>query len=165
MSAGVHVIPISEREQSVLRRLIDFYVYDFSELMGLDVEADGRFAFPDVAPYWTDPWRHPFFIRVDGKLAGFALVHERSRLTGVDGIHDMAEFFVLRKHRRRGVGELAAREIFGRFPGPWELRERAANVGAITFWRHVIDRYTRGQFREVIWADDVWRGPVQLFTT
>jgi predicted acetyltransferase len=86
-------------------------------------------------------------------------------LTGANGINDMAEFFVLRKYRRQGVGELAAREIFGRFTGPWEIRQRDANIGAVTFWRRVIDRYTGGQFREVTSADDVWQGPVQLFTT
>jgi predicted acetyltransferase len=160
----VQVIPIAEREQAVLRHLIDLYAYDFSEVMGLDVEEDGRFKFPKVAPYWTDPWRHPFFIRVAGKLAGFALVHRRSRLTGADGINDMAEFFVMRKYRRQGVGEVAAREIFGRFPGPWEIRERAANAPAVAFWRRVVDRYTGGHFRQVDRADDAWQGPVQLFT-
>jgi predicted acetyltransferase len=165
MSVEVQVLPIAEQELSVLRQLFDFHVYDFSELMGLDVEHDGRFKLPDLAAYWTDPWRHPFFIRVDAKLAGFALVHERSRLTGADGINDIAEFFVMRRYRRQGVGELAAGEIFKRFAGSWEVRQRHANVGAIAFWRRVIGRYTAGRFREVIWADDVWQGPVQLFTT
>jgi predicted acetyltransferase len=164
MSDELSVVPIAEREQPVLRHLIDFYVYDFSELMGLDVEEDGRFKFPELDSYWTDPWRHPFFIRVGGKLGGFVLVHDRSRLTGADGIHDMAEFFVLRKYRRQGVGERAAREIFGRFPGPWEVRERSANAVAIAFWRQVIDRYKGASFREVPWADDAWQGPVQMFT-
>jgi predicted acetyltransferase len=164
MNVDVEVIPISEREQSVLRHLIDLYAYDFSELLHLDVEDDGRFAFPAVTPYWTDPWRHPFFIRVAGKLAGFALVHERSALSGADGIRDMAEFFVLRRYRRQGVGEHAARAIFARFPGPWEVRQRPANVAAVTFWRRVIDRYTAGRFRDVLWADHAWQGPVQQFT-
>jgi predicted acetyltransferase len=165
MSLEVRVVPASAQEQPVLRRLMSLYVYDFSELMGLDVEEDGAFALPELSPYWRDPWRHPFLLRVDDKLAGFALVHQRSRLTGAEGIHDMAEFFVLRKYRRRGVGEQAARELFGRFPGRWEVRERPANVNAIAFWRRVIDRYTGGAFRELVWADDAWQGPVQLFAT
>jgi predicted acetyltransferase len=165
MSVEVRVSPASEQELPVLRHLMSLYVYDFSELMGLDVEEDGAFKLPELAAYWRDPWRHPFLIRVDGKLVGFALVHGRSRLTGADGIHDMAEFFVLRKYRRQGVGEQAARDIFARFPGPWEVRERPSNVNAIAFWRGVIDRLTGGQFREVNWADDAWQGPVQLFAT
>jgi predicted acetyltransferase len=165
MSVEVLVMPASKGQERVLRHLMSLYVYDFSELMGLDVEEDGSFKLPELSSYWRDPWRHPFLLRVDGKLAGFALVHQRSRLNGADGTHDMAEFFVLRRYRRQGVGEQAARELFGRFRGPWEVRERAANVDAIAFWRRVIERHTGGQFREVSWADDTWQGPVQLFTS
>jgi len=104
MSAEVSVVHAAEHERPVLRHLIDLYAYDFSEQLGLDVEEDGRFAFGDLTPYWTDPARHPFLVRAEGRLAGFVLVHDRSRLTGAAGIHDMAEFFVLRKYRRQGVG-------------------------------------------------------------
>ena len=31
--------------------------------------------------YWEDSWRHPLLARVDGRYAGFALVHQRSRIT------------------------------------------------------------------------------------
>jgi predicted acetyltransferase len=75
----------------------------------------------------------------------------------------MAEFFVLRRYRRQGVGERAARAAFGRFPGPWEVRERAGNDAAIAFWRRVIHRHTAGRFQEVTWAGDLWQGPVQSF--
>jgi predicted acetyltransferase len=165
MIAEVRVLPIARQDQSALRHLIDLYAYDFSDLLGLDVEESGRFAFPDLGPYWTDSWRHPFFIRAGDKLAGFALVHARSRLTGADGIHDMAEFFVLRRHRRQGVGARAAGALFALFRGPWEIRERAENTAALAFWRRVIDRHTGGQFREETWANELWRGPVQRFTS
>ena len=102
-------------------------------------------------------------MRSDGKLAGFVLVHDRSRLSGTNGIRDMAEFFILRKYRRRGVGEMAARAIFDRLPGSWEIRERPSNVDAVAFWRRVIERYTYGAFREETWNDGTWQGPVQFF--
>ena len=163
MSVQVHIVPVAQSEQTVLRHLIELYVYDFSELIGLDVDEQGRFAFPDLAPWWTDRGRHPFFLRVQGKLAGFALVQARSALSGAEGVYDMAEFFVLRKYRRRGVGEQAAHALFARFPGAWELRQRPANVAATAFWRQVIDRYTGGKFQDLVWADATWQGPVQLF--
>ena len=156
-------MPARKEQEHVLQRLMSLYVYDFSDFMGLDVEEDVSFKLPDLSAYWRDSWRHPFLLSVEGKLAGFALVHQRSRLSGADGTYDMAEFFVLRRYRRQGVGEQAARELFARFRGPWEIRERAANIQAIAFWRRVIDRHTGGQFREVLFADDAWQGPVQLF--
>jgi predicted acetyltransferase len=165
MPLEIQVLPVPAVEQPTLRQLIDLYVYDFSDLLGLDVGEDGRFTFSDLAPYWVDPWRHPFFVRAGGKLAGFALVQDRSRLTGAMGIHDMAEFFILRRYRRQGLGERAARIIFDGFPGPWEVRERPTNAAALAFWRRVIDRYTHGRFRELTLNDQTWQGPVQLFTS
>ena len=68
----------------------------------------------------------------------------------------MAEFFVMRKYRRTGVGTDAARAIFERFPGAWQVREEEANVGAIHFWRRAIPV----SFDEGRWDN----GPVQHFT-
>src|SRR4051794_31250961 len=98
----VQVAAAGHDEQRVLGALFELYTYDFSEILDLDVGEDGRFQVPALDAYWADPGHHPFLIRVDAKLAGFALVQERSRLTGDDGVRDMAEFFVMRRYRRRG---------------------------------------------------------------
>lgn len=142
--------------------MFELYVYDFSELLGLDVGDDGRFRVPPLDAYWTDPRRHALLVRVGEKLAGFALVHEGSHLSA-DEVFDMAEFFVLRSYRRRGVGEQAARWLFDHFRGRWEVRQKAENVGATAFWRRILGRYTGGRFDEVRIDDDRWRGPVQRF--
>lgn len=49
----------------------------------------------------------------------------------------MAEFFVVRKHRRSGVGFQAVRQLIGARPGQWEIAVVRANVGALAFWRRV----------------------------
>lgn len=146
-----------------LTHLFQYYVYDLSETVGLDCGEDGRFALPSFDAYWSDTWRHPHLVRVDGKLAGFALVHRRSRITGDDNTWDVAEFFVMRKYRRRGVGKTVATRLFEAHRGPWEVRELAANHRAIAFWRRVIADYTRGAFTETVLDDERWRGPVQSF--
>lgn len=88
---------------------------------------------------------------------------EISRLTGDDGVRDMAEFFVARTARGRGVGARAARSLFERFGGHWEVRQTASNSAALAFWRNVIGRYTGGHFEESIHDGPRWRGPVQTF--
>jgi predicted acetyltransferase len=164
---NVHVAPADERDRECLGALLQLYAYDFSEVLGLDVGDDGRFEVPSLDPHWTDPLSHAFLIRVDARLAGFALVHGRSRLSGGergdDRVFDMAEFFVVRKYRRRGVGERAAVWLFDRFRGPWEVRQKAENRAAVAFWRRVIGRYAGDQFGEVVYDDARWRGPVQRF--
>jgi predicted acetyltransferase len=146
-----------------LSALLELYVYDFSDILGLDVGDDGRFRTPPLDSYWTDPRCHAFLVRVDDRLAGFAMVQQRSRLTGDEGVCDMTQFFVMRKYRRNGVGEKLAAFLFDRFRGPWEVREEPKNEGAIAFWRRAIGRFLDGPFDEVIMDDERWRGPVQRF--
>jgi len=157
--------PAARDDQPVLNNLMQLYIYDWSELRPLDVGDNGRFEDYPLDVYWQDTWRHPFLLRVDGKLAGFALVSGRSRLTGNPGVFDMAEFFVMRKYRRQGVGRTAACAVFDRFTGAWEIRQRQDNLDATAFWRRTIAGYTGGQYREVQWNDGTWTGPVQLFSS
>jgi predicted acetyltransferase len=154
----VQITPAVADEHSAIEALSQLYGYDFSELLGLEVGDDGRFRVPPIGD------REPYLFRVDGKLAGFALLAHVSRLTGEAGVHDVAEFFVMARHRRAGVGELAARWLFDRYRGRWEVREKAENVRAIAFWRRVIARYTGDAYEELVLDDERWRGPVQRFT-
>jgi len=61
---------------------------------------------------------------------------------------DMAEFFILPAYRRQGLGQLAAKTLFGLFPGPWLVRVLLSNVAAEPFWRTCVEACTRGQFEE-----------------
>jgi predicted acetyltransferase len=151
-------------ERPVLASLLQLYLYDFTDFMPWDPGATGRFGERALDGCWTDPVRHPFLIRVDGRPAGFAIVDGRSRLTGAAGVWDMGEIFVLRRYRRRGEGERAARALFARFPGPWEVRQLAANASASAFWRAVIGRYTGGRFEDLA-PEATGRGPAQRFVS
>lgn len=149
MTERVEVVPIPTDRQAVLFRLWELYVYDFSEMDGRDAGEDGRFGSArDLGGYWRDPRRHPYFVRVDGELAGFVLVHRHGRLTDDPDVTTMSEFFVMRKYRRRGVGERVATTVFGLFPGRWEVWQIVQNLAAQAFWRRVIGRYTGGRFEE-----------------
>jgi predicted acetyltransferase len=159
----VSLVAAERADLPLLRNLLQFYYYDFAEIVGGRVGADGCFSTPPLEPYWEDPWRHPFLVRVDAQPAGFALVHQRSRITGDRETWDVAEFFVMRPYRRKGVGSEAALAVFDRFRGRWEVRQIHANVAATHFWRAVIARHTGGRYKETIHDDDRWRGPVQAF--
>src|SRR5580692_1320552 len=154
--ASVSFQPASSKERVLLENLAQFYSYDFSEVLEMYVGEDGRFGDVDLTPYWVDEWRHPFLLRVDDKLSGFALISERSKITGKSGVFDMTEFFVLRRFRRHGVGRAAAFAAFDRFEGPWEVRQRDANPDATAFWRRAIGEYTRGKYEEARWERGEW---------
>jgi predicted acetyltransferase len=129
---GLEVIPVSREQAPVLSNLLELYVHDFSEFLDLEIGEDGRFGYPSLHLYWTEPDRHPFFIKLDGKYAGLVLVKK------VSGVWDMAEFFILRGCRRRGIGTNVAHEIWKRFPGPWEVRVMQTNESGNHFWPRAI---------------------------
>ena len=158
------LVEATREDQPALLELAQYYAYDFSDLIDLDVDAGGRFPVAHLNRHFADAACHPFMIRVDGKLAGFAIHEGRSRLSGEVGVHDVAEFFVMKKYRRRGLGAAAATELFDRFAGQWEVREVRRNVAAMAFWRRVIGDYTKGAFTDTAWDDDRFRGTVQRFS-
>lgn len=148
-------------DKPTLRQLLGLYQYDFSEFEGTDVGPHGVYGYRYLDHYWTEPDRHPYLIRVGGQLAGFALVNRRA-VSGEDR-WSLAEFFVMRKYRRRGIGGYAATYVFDLWPGKWEVAQVASHPGSSVFWRKVIQRYMRGGFEE---RQAEWGGqhsPVQLF--
>ena len=148
-------------EKAILQRLMELYLYDFTEFDGADLDAEGVYGYPYMDQYWIEAERVPFLIRVDGMLAGFALVCEHSWMGNPGKM--IAEFFVLRKYRGRGVGRTAAFTVFDSFPGHWEVSQVAQNIPAQKFWRKVIGEYTRENYREVMLDNEDWQGPVQVF--
>jgi len=146
---AVEVIEASDEDRPVVRRLLQFYHYDFSEFDGTDVDTRGEFLHRYFDEYWTEPDRNAYLFRVSGAWAGLALV-----FTGLP--HDVAEFFVMRKYRRRGVGAEAAAQLFARFPGEWTVRQQLTNPAASAFWRKAIPY----PYRETVEHSEV----VQKFT-
>jgi len=131
VTSDVQLAPAGIQSKEVVRRLLEFNAYDFSRLTRADLGRDGIFGYRLLDGYWTDPARHPFVIEVDGVIAGLVLVRhgEPSRI---------AEFLVLPKFRRAGIGTTAARQAFALFPGSWEIHEIAGNDAAVEFWRRAI---------------------------
>jgi len=138
----IEVSPATQDQQPILANLLELYAHDFSEIVDLEIGEDGRFGYPSLPLYWSEPSRHPFLIRIEGQPAGFALVKQGSELTGNCAAWDMAEFFILRGYRRRGIGATAAHQVWKRFPGPWEIRIMHTNTSALHFWVKSIAEFT-----------------------
>lgn len=138
--------PIRIEQKPVLVQMMELYNYDFSEFSGDDISEYGYFGYPHIDDYWNEAGRYPFFIRVNGKLAGLALVRSCSEYAPMDEPHSMAEFFVMKKYRHMGVGISAAKMVFDRFPGGWEISVWSNNTGAKGFWSRVVEDYTAGNY-------------------
>jgi predicted acetyltransferase len=66
----------------------------------------------------------------------------------------MAEFFVVRGYRRRGIGTAIAHDVWRRFPGPWEVRVMQANHSALHFWERAISEFTGQPIRPIPFEKD-----------
>ncbi|WP_456271343.1 GNAT family N-acetyltransferase [Bacillus sp. AK031] len=134
-------------EKDVIKNLMQFYFYDFSEFNRADVTENGQFgSYPYLDHYWEEEGRFPFTLKVGNQYVGFVLVREV--LNEGEAFHSIAEFFIMKKYRRTGLGRLAAIEVFERFKGTWEVSQIEGNEPAIIFWRNVIDQYTIGNWTE-----------------
>lgn len=140
-SAMVEITPATLEEQPVLANLYQLYIHDFTDFVEQPLGKDGRFAYNPLSAYWTEPNRFPFIVWVGGQLAGFALVKRGSDFSGNAAVWDMADFFIVRGDRRKGVGDRVAQSIWRQFPGAWEVRVITANVPAQQFWANTISRF------------------------
>ncbi len=157
----IQVTKANSDEKPILRQLLELYEYDFSEFEGTDVGPHGFYGYRYLDHYWTEMGRHPYLIRVDNNLAGFVLVN-RHTVSGEDR-WSLAELFVMRKYRGRGVGIFAATSVFDLHPGAWEVKQLASHPGSTSFWRKVIGGYTGGHFDECQGEAESGIGPIQLF--
>lgn len=112
---------------------MQLHQHDISKFEDTDLNEHGYFDYPYLDHYWTEAGRHPFIIKVEGKLAGFVLVNQHTLLP--ENQHSIAEFFIARKYRRQGIGRAVAIQTFDSLRGRWELKYRLANKGAQQFWQ------------------------------
>lgn len=140
----VELKKVRAEEKELLFRLLQLYLYDFTEFADFELNENGLYSYKYFDLYWEEPDRHPFFILADGHIAGFALVN--SHCVRLQGGHSLAEFFVMKKYRRNGIGKKAAFILFDLFRGGWDVHHVKTNLPAERFWRKTIAEYTNGNF-------------------
>lgn len=150
-------------ERLPLFRMLELYQHDLSDIWDQDLDTHGEYGY-ELDAYWRDPAWHPFVAVVNGRYAGFALVNPALKVGQPDAsAHWMAQFFVLKKYRRLGLGAQLAKRVFAALPGCWEVGQMTDNLAAQRFWRRVIADYSGGAFTEHVVAEGWWQGVVQAF--
>lgn len=162
----VELTPCAAEQRPALEAIFQLYVHDFSaQWSGTDrgeLQEDGRFeAYSWLDSYWTESTREAFLVRVDGRLAGFVLLNDHSHC-GLPLHHAVAEFFIVRKHRRAGTGGAAARAAIRGRPGQWELAVARTNPGALAFRRKIAADLSIGPVEELD-TRDPWNGHILRF--
>lgn len=127
---------IGPESDALLRNLFEHYCHDMSEWFDLDTSADGSYS-RDTASIWPNEYA-VYLAKVGSSIAGFALIGSAVNWLGDASVRDVHEFFVLRKFRRRGVGQRMAALLWNEHPGKWLVRVLEANAPAVLFWQAAI---------------------------
>jgi predicted acetyltransferase len=116
----IKLVKALKEEELILHNLMQFYIYEFTQyISAIALEENGLYKPFDLAPYWRNPNLHPYFIKRDEELIGFALVESATETTP----NTILEFFIIRKYSGKGYGKLAAYEIFTLFSGKWSVMQ------------------------------------------
>ncbi len=128
---------VSPDKKYIIENMFKYYVYDMSEFTKWGPNACGEFGFPPhvLEPYWNEADHIPYFITVDGDIAGFLLLR---KYPSNPNLWDIGQFFILRKYKGRGVGKLALKTVVSMHLGDWQVRVLQENSGALCFWRSAI---------------------------
>ncbi len=138
---------VSVDEKEILRNLLEKYNYEFSQYDLCDVNPLGLYGYGYLDNYWTEDNRWAYFILVDDKLAGFAMVNDYPEVKDEPMDFSLAEFFVMLKYRRKGIGKKAAFMVFDKHHGRWQLKRHPHNIPSVHFWDTVVSQYSDGNYR------------------
>jgi len=141
---------IKKEHKEILRNLLEKYLYEFSQYVdiGDGINDLGLFGYDHLDMYWNDSGRFPYFIKVDGRLAGFAMVSAYP-ITGTEVDFKMSEFFIIYQYRKSGVAAYCVNLLFEMHKGKWSILFHPDNVISKKFWLRTIDQYTNGNYQQV----------------
>ena len=136
----IRLVPVQKEERNLLWNINQKYLYEMTLYYPDPMDEEGNYHYGHFEEYFTDPQRKAFFLFDNGVRVGFAMVHPYSVLEHSPD-YTMAEFAIFPTFRRKGYAEDAARLIFSRYPGNWEIKYNEKNVAAKSLWQKVTAPY------------------------
>jgi len=143
---NITIEPVKKEEKEILRNLLEKYDYEFSQYNNLDVNNLGLYGYDYLDYFWNEENLFPFFIKVDGKLAGFIMISDYPELKRIPLNYAISNFFVMYKYRRNGIGKFCVKYILDKFKGKWRLKYHPKNEISQNFWIKTINDYTNGKY-------------------
>ena len=139
----------------VLSNLLKMYCYEWSQYDKLDVNDQGKYEYEyHLSDFWNKENHYPFFIKVNGILAGFVLIDDDFAVH-LNYDYTISDFFIMHKYRHAGIGRYAAKIIFDMFQGKWEIVMHPHNVTSVGFWHSVVDEYTDNKYEIIRLSPDL----------
>ncbi len=130
---------IEEHQKDAFLNIYQFYIYEMSCFYEKQIGSSGLFDFDrgQFDKYWEQNQHWPYFVMINGNIAGFSLIR---RYPDDREIYDIEQFFVLNQYKRRGVGFSVFQSLVSEYAGKWQIRVLPSNGPALCFWEDCIDR-------------------------
>lgn len=149
--SNLSISKIGPESEVLLRNLFQHYLHDMAEWFAIDTQPDGSYAY-DTSPIWES--YDVYLAKTGDSIAGFALIGSAAEWLGNTGVHDVHEFFVIRRFRRNGFGQSMATFLWNQRPGEWLVRVLEANAPAVLFWRKAIASYSRASYQPASYQEE-----------
>ena len=143
----IQIVPLSKMEE--MRKYFYEYLVELSEF-DPDIKFDekGTPIYNWYECYWKDKKRYPFYLIIDNKIAGLAMIRELD-----DMFYSIAEFYVCPEFRKNGNAMWFALQLTELFDGQFEFSTRFTNPRAIKFWDKFVKLFENNEYLD----DEIWR--------
>lgn len=133
---------VNIEQKDTLYRLLQYSLFEESLTDGNEMNSDATFNYKYFDSYFTESNRDAFFIKESHgeKLLGFVMINQY--MQRFHNGHSIAEFMIIPKYRRTGVGKKVAFTCFDLYKGNWEVSPSFGSDQAFNFWKKVINEYT-----------------------
>jgi predicted acetyltransferase len=150
---SLEICPHTNDHKQLIWNVYQFYCYDTSTEDEYDLEENGLYSISAeyFAQYWTDPGWSAHLLRWDGVIAGFALIEASEALKGAQ---ELADLFVLKRFRRRGIAREVTLHFMAQRTVPWTIVVFDEAKDAQAFWRSMFTESQLQPARQVADPDD-----------
>lgn len=138
------IVEVTLDDKDKLYKLLQFALYDGSQYIDNDINDDLVFEYNWFDNYFIDSDRSAYFIKSGNKYLGMVMVNENFKFN--EKGKTIAEFLIMPKYRRHHIGKKVAYDIFEKFKGDWEVQPMENNSIAYSFWKNIINEYTKGKY-------------------
>lgn len=137
---------VTSENIDIYNNLIQCYEAEFSSITEKAPEKDGKFP---LDTHLEENVSGYLYMNDDIPL-GFATIKLEKKNC------EVCEFYIIPYFRNNGLGESFAFALFNKHKGNWEIKQLLKAHFASKFWRKVLDKYTKGNFKEDIYEDLYW---------
>jgi predicted acetyltransferase len=134
---NISLIEIDESNKNTLKEMFQVYVLEMTRFLDQnDQKTKSIEPLSILNRYWEQTPNWPYFLVLDGEIAGFCLLR---RYPGEPATIDIDQYFVSAEFRRQNIGRSSLEKLVKKHPGSWLIRVLKTNTGALKFWLHAVE--------------------------